>query len=159
MELTKKYKIIGIVLAFLLLLTIINSTGFFLGKLKVSLLEWIVFNACAPSSLAYLIGLVLFFTTRNKIWLTIAAVPIFFFGTMGLFIFPWGGFNLIAQVSHILMTLNLIWAFTVVFMFLDYKALGSGLFVSLILFIPFITYQQMYCRSHAEDLMRILQIQ
>lgn len=158
MELTRITRIAGIVLAVLLLLASINSTYFFLGMLKVKFIEWFVFNACAPSSVAYLIGLTAFFITKNKKWLAIAILPIFFFGTMGLFIFPWDGMNLIAQVSHIIMTLNIAWALFVILKSADYKALRIGLLISVLVFVPFIAFQQYYCRIHADDLMRILQI-
>ena len=52
--------IIGIIFAVLLLLAIIQSTFFFLIVMKVKLIEWIVFNACAPSNITFLIGFVLF---------------------------------------------------------------------------------------------------
>ena len=44
-------KITGIILACLLLLSILNSTNYFFGILKVGFIEWLVFNACAPSSI------------------------------------------------------------------------------------------------------------
>jgi len=154
----KKERITSIVLALVLFLLTTNSTYYFLGELKVTAVEWLLFNGCAPSSLSYLVGLVFFFITRNRLWLLIAVVPIFFFGTMGLFIFPWSGMNIIAQVSHIVMTLSIVWAISLVLRTSDYKALGAGLFASILIFIPFITVQQYYCRVHADDLMRILQI-
>lgn len=158
MEMTKKTKITGIVLAVILLLMSINSSVFFLGQLKVSIIQWLVFNACVPSSVAYLIGLILYFKTKNKLWLAIAVVPIFFFGTMGMFVFPWNGHNIIAQVSHIVMTLNMIWGLYVILQDLDYKALGLGLLLSVIVFTPFITFTQSYCRSHAEEVEQVLDI-
>lgn len=153
-----KERITSIVLASVLFLLIANSTYYFLGVLRVTAVEWLLFNACAPSSLSYLVGLIMFFITKNRLWLVIAVVPIFFFGTMGLFIFPWDGMNIIAQVSHIVMTLNILWAISLVLRTADYKALGAGLLASILIFIPLITVQQYYCRMHADDLMRILQI-
>ncbi|MDR2917323.1 MAG: hypothetical protein LBV74_21220 [Tannerella sp.] len=50
---TKSERITSIVLASILLLTIINSTWFFLGIAKVSVVQWIVFNACAPAGIAF----------------------------------------------------------------------------------------------------------
>jgi hypothetical protein len=43
-ELSKKLRIAGILLAVLLLLVTLNSIYYFLGILKVGLLEWLVFN-------------------------------------------------------------------------------------------------------------------
>ncbi|MBK5195464.1 MAG: hypothetical protein JJE08_05450 [Proteiniphilum sp.] len=105
---TKKERIVSIILASILFLTIVNSTWYFLGIAKVSVVQWIVFNACAPSSLVYLIGLALFFHTQNRMWLTIAVVSMMFFGTMGLFVFPWSSeIDLLTQFSHTVMTLNI----------------------------------------------------
>ena len=155
---TKRERITGIVLAALLLITIVNSTYYFLGIAGVSVNQWLVFNACAPSSIAYIIGLAVCLFTRDRMWLAVAVVPIFFFGTMGMFVFPWNGYNMMAQVSHILMTFNIAWALYVLLKYRDYKALGLGLLVSIIVFMPFITYTQVYCREHADEVMRVLGI-
>ena len=158
MEISKKLLITGIVLAILLLLVTINSTYFFLGIRKVKFIEWLVFNACAPSSISFLVCFVLFLITRNRVFLPVAILPMFFFGTMGLFIFPWNGMNIIAQVSHIFMTLCIIWSLWVTLESKDYRSLAIGLMVSILIFVPFISFDQMYARTHPEDLFRILQI-
>jgi hypothetical protein len=158
MEISKRQLIIGIVLAILLLLVTVNSTYFFLAIKKVRVIEWIVFNACAPSNIAFLICFVLFLITRNKVFLPVAILPLFFFGTMGLFIFPWNGMNIIAQVSHILMTICIFWSLWVVIESKDYKSLAIGLIVSIVIFVPFISFDQIYARMHPEELLRILQI-
>jgi hypothetical protein len=154
----KTERIIGLVLNTLLLLMVLNSTYFFLAIAKVSVLQWIVFNACAPSSLACIAGFVLFWKDKNKMWLAVATIPIFFFGTMGLFIFPWSGNNLIAQMSHIVMTLNMLWGLWIILKNNDYVALGKGLLLSTALFIPFISFTQAYCRIHADEVMKVLGI-
>jgi|AGTN01.1.fsa_nt_gi hypothetical protein len=154
---TKTERIVSIILASILLLTIVNSTWYFLGIAKVSVVQWIVFNACAPSSLAYLLGLVLFFHTQNRMWLSIAVVPMMFFGTMGLFVFPWSsGIDLLTQFSHTVMTLNMAMGLWVILKNRDYKALGNGLLTSVLVFIPFIAFTQAYCREHAEEVMKYL---
>lgn len=158
MEISKKLLITGIVLAILLLLVTVNSTYFFLGIRKVKFIEWLVFNACAPSSISFLVCFVLFLITRNRVFLPVAILPMFFFGTMGLFIFPWNGMNIIAQVSHIFMTLCIIWSLWVTLECKDYRSLAIGLIVSILIFVPFISFDQMYARTHPEDLFRILQI-
>ncbi len=154
---TKTERITSIILATLLLLTVINSTWYFLGMAKVSVLQWLVFNACAPSSIVYLLGLIAWFRTKNKMWLTIAVVPMMFFGTMGLFVFPWNSANdLLVQFSHIVMTLNIALSLWVTLKDKDYKSLANGLLISVLAGIPFIAFTQAYCRIHAEDVMRIL---
>lgn len=149
---------LGIGLAVVLLLTTLNSTYFFLGVSKVKPLEWLVFNACAPSSIAYLIGFAIFLMTKNRIVLHISILPLFFFGGLGLYVFPWSGYNLIAQFSHIIMVLNMLWALYTTFTAGDYKAAALGLLIGIGLFAPFINYQQTYVNTHPEACQRILGI-
>lgn len=147
---------LGTVLAVILLLVTINSTYFFLGVTKVKPIEWIVFNACAPSNIAYLIGFVIFLLTKNRIALHIGILPMFFFGGLGLFLFPWSGYSLIAQFSHIIMVLNMVWAISTTLAAGDYKAVALGLLIGIGIFAPFIGYQESYARTHPEDFQRIL---
>ncbi|MDR2911411.1 MAG: hypothetical protein LBV47_08660 [Bacteroidales bacterium] len=156
---TKSERVTSITLAFILLLTVINSTWYFLGIAKVSFVQWIVFNACAPSSIVSLLGLFIFFRTKNRIWLSIAMVPMMFFGTMGLFVFPWNSANdLLVQFSHIVMTINIAYGLWITLKNRDYKALGNGLLASVLTGIPFIAFTQQYCRIHAEEVIKILGI-
>jgi|WetSurMetagenome_2_1015567.scaffolds.fasta_scaffold917714_1 hypothetical protein len=155
---TKLERILGIALACLLLLMTLNSTWYFLGIAKVNVIQWLVFNACAPSSLAYLVGFILFFTTENKMWLTVATIPIFFFGTMGFFVFSWSGYNIMAQLSHITMTLNMLWGLWIVLKDKNFEALGKGLLIGTVIFVPFISFTQAYCRNHATEVMKVLGI-
>lgn len=156
---TKNERILSIVFATFLLLTILNSTWFFLGIAKVSIIQWVVFNACAPSSIAYLLGLFMYFQTLNKLWLSIAIIPMMFFGSIGLFVFPWDTWtDLLVQMSHIVMTINIVWSLKIVLKERDYESLGKGLLISTLVFIPFIAFTQDYCRNHAEEVMRYLNI-
>lgn len=150
--------IIGIVLAVLLLLVSVNSTFYYLRVLKVKFVEWVFFNACVPSNIGYLVGFIIFIITKEKSSLGIGILPMVFFGMMGLFIFPWGGVANIPQVGHLVMTLNVIWAVYTIVKTADYKALALGLLASIILYVPFIAYQQIYCRTHTDDLQRIIGI-
>lgn len=156
---TKAERIISIILAGILLLTIINSTWFFLGIAKVSIIQWIVFNACAPSGIAFILGLLIYYKTSGRAWLSVAVVPMMFFGTMGLFVFPWNsGMDILVQFSHIIMTLNIAWGLYVILKNKDIRALGYGLLASIIVFIPFIAFTQAYCREHAEEVMKYLNL-
>ena len=107
---TKTEKTIGILLAIALLLLTVSGSGYFFFSLKVNFVQWLSYNACSPSSLVYLVGFVIFLYSRNVTWLALAFLPMYYFGTMGLFTFTWSGANIFAQLSHITMTLNLIWA-------------------------------------------------
>lgn len=158
LKMGKPVFIVGAVLVVLLFLVSANSTYYYLGILKVKFVEWLFFNACVPSNIGYMVGFIIFLVTKDRSALGIGILPMVFFGTMGLFLFPWGGVSNIPQVGHIVMTLNVIWAVYVTIKTEDYKALALGLLASCVLYMPFMAYQQYYCRTHAEDLQRILQI-
>jgi len=65
MILIKKEKIIGVILAGLLFLITLSSTFFFLGKLKISLVQWISFNSCSPTSFLYLLLFLMFLVKKT----------------------------------------------------------------------------------------------
>lgn len=149
---------VGVGLAVLLLLLTINSTVYFLGVAKASFVEWVVFNACAPSNIAYIIGFAIFSITKDRTALHLAVLPLFFFGGIGLYLFPWSGYNVIPQISHIVMLLNLAWVLFGTFQAGDYKSAAVGMLLGLLIFAPFINFQQTYAFTHQEALKKILGI-
>jgi hypothetical protein len=150
---------IGIVLGILLLLVTVQSTFYFLGALKVKMIEWIVFNACAPSNIIFLIGFIVSLLYRDRTGLHIAILPMFFFGVGGLIVFPWRGMNLIPQIAHLIMALNIGWTIFVTMKMNDYKAATIGLILGIAIFSFFIAFQQNYVASHPEDFRRIMKIE
>ena len=158
MNLTKTEKIIGIALAIVLLLLTLSGSGYFFFTLKVTFVQWLAYNACSPSSLLYLGCLIVFWVTKKTVWLPLAFLPMYYFGTMGLFTFTWSGANIFAQMSHITMTLNLIWAGYVLYRIGDYKAFARGLLWSIVLFVPYIAFVMYYCRTHAEEISQLLEM-
>lgn len=158
MNLTKTEKITGIALAIVLLLLTLSGSGYFFFTLKVTFLQWLAYNACSPSSLVYLGCLIVFWVTKKTFWLPLAFLPMYYFGTMGLFTFTWSGANIFAQMSHITMTLNLIWAGYVLYRIGDYKAFAQGLLWSIVLFVPYIAFVMYYCRTHAEEISQLLEM-
>lgn len=158
MNLTKTEKIIGIALAIVLLLLTLSGSGYFFFTLKVTFVQWLAYNACSPSSLLYLGCLIVFWVTKKTVWLPLAFLPMYYFGTMGLFTFTWSGANIFAQMSHITMTLNLIWAGYVLYCIGDYKAFAQGLLWSIVLFVPYIAFVMYYCRTHAEEISQLLEM-
>ena len=155
---TKTEKTFGILLAFALLLLTLSGSGYFFFSLKVNFIQWLSYNACSPSSLIYLVGFVIFLYNRNTTWLALAFLPMYYFGTMGLFTFTWSEANIFAQLSHITMTLNLIWAGYILYRIGDYKASARGLLYSIVLFVPFISFVMYYCRTHVEEISGLLQM-
>ena len=158
MNLTKTEKITGIALAIVLLLLTLSGSGYFFFTLKVTFVQWLAYNACSPSSLVYLGCLIVFWVTKKTVWLPLAFLPMYYFGTMGLFTFTWSGANIFAQMSHITMTLNLIWAGYVLYRIGDYKAFARGLVWSIVLFVPYIAFVMYYCRTHAEEISQLLEM-
>ena len=151
--------IVGILLALLLFLVTIQSTFFFLRVLKTGLIKWIFFNACALSNITFLIGFSLFLLFNDRTVLHMAILPMFFFGVLGLVIFPWNGMNIIPQIGHLIMTLNIMWIVLVTFKTGDFKVATTGLLLGIVVFSPFIGFQQHYTSSHPEDFKRIMQIE
>ena len=158
MNLTKTEKITGIALAIVLLLLTLSGSSYFFFTLKVNFVQWLAYNACSPSSLVYLGCLIVFWVTKKTVWLPLAFLPMYYFGTMGLFTFTWSGANIFAQMSHITMTLNLIWAGYVLYRIGDYKAFAQGLLWSIVLFVPYIAFVMYYCRTHAEEISQLLEM-
>ena len=158
MNLTKTEKITAIALAIVLLLLTLSGSGYFFFTLKVNFVQWLAYNACSPSSLVYLGCLIVFWVTKKTFWLPLAFLPMYYFGTMGLFTFTWNGANIFAQMSHITMTLNLIWAGYVLYRIGDYKAFAQGLLWSIVLFVPYIAFVMYYCRTHAEEISQLLEM-
>ena len=158
MNLTKTEKITGVALVIVLLLLTLSGSGYFFFTLKVNFVQWLAYNACSPSSLLFLGCLIVFWVTKKTVWLPLAFLPMYYFGTMGLFTFTWSGANIFAQMSHITMTLNLIWAGYVLYRIGDYKAFAQGLLWSIVLFVPYIAFVMYYCRTHAQEISQLLEM-
>ena len=151
--------ITGLILAILLLMTTVHSTFFFLVRMKTKLVEWMAFNACAPANITFLIGFALFLLFKDRTVLHMAILPMFFFGVLSLFVFPWKGVHIIPQIGHIIMALNIGWATFITLNTHDYMAATIGLLLGIAIFSVFIGFQQQYAATHPEDLQRILHIE
>ena len=90
MEITRTEKTVGIVLAFILLLLTLSGSYYFFFMLKVNFVQWLVYNACSPSSLVYLLCFMIFLVKKKVSYLPFAFLPMYYFGTMGLFTFSSG---------------------------------------------------------------------
>ncbi len=147
---------IRIFLAILLFLATIQGTYFFLYIKKINLIAWITFNACAVANITFLIGFILFLLFRNRTVMYMAILPLFFFGTGGLFVFPWSGMNIIPQIVHIIMTLNIIVILIDLYREKDFKAGATGLLLGVFIFAWFLAFQQKYVYSHMDEFQRII---
>ena len=158
MNLSKTEKITGIILAVALALLTLAGSGYFFFTLRVNFVQWLTYNACSPSSIVYLCCFVAFLARRQPALLAVALLPMYYFGTMGLFTFTWSGANVFAQMSHITMTLNLIWAIYVFRKTIDYKTYAQWLIFGILVFVPYIAFVMYYCRTHADELTTLLQM-
>lgn len=147
---------IAIILTVLLLLVTLQSSVFYFIKLKVTFIEWLFFNPCAISNIVFLIGVALFLSKGDRTLLHVAMLPMFFFGTLGMVFLSWSGMNIIPQVGHIIMTLNIGLAVHTTFTTGDFKAAALGFMLGIVVFTPFIAFQQSYVRNHPDDFNRIL---
>jgi hypothetical protein len=75
-----------------------------------------------------------------------------------MFVLPWRGMNIIPQIGHMIMTLNIGWVVLTTFRMSDYKTAVIGLLLGIVIFSIFIGFQQNYVATHLEDFKRIMNI-
>ncbi len=157
MSSTNKGQIFGYVMAVLLLLTVLNSSYFFLSMLGLSVGKWLAFNACSLAVIAFLICFVLHKTTKKDYFLAIPILPLYYYGTMGLFVMPWNAANIFPQITHIIITINV---GRTIYSFLKeakYESLGKGFLIGTLIFVPIFAYIQSYNQLHIAEFMKLLQ--
>jgi hypothetical protein len=127
------------------LLAAVNSTYFFMGRLGVGVIGWLMLNSCAPSILIWGSG----FFLRNPTVATAGALWMLRYGTVGLFLFSWQGFNLIPQVGHLLMTFGVLTVLLQHYLARSWRNAILGLGLGLITLLPFSVVQSHYCAAHS----------
>jgi hypothetical protein len=157
MSLRNKNQIIGYLFVLFMLLALLNSAYFFMSVVKLDIGEWLAFNACSLSIIAYLICFTFFTITKKDFFLAIAFVPLYYYGTMGLFVIPWNAANLFAQITHMIITLNVIWILYVLLKESKYESLGKGLLIGVLVFVPVFALVQSYSQLHMAEFMQMLQ--
>lgn len=157
MNLKNKKQAIGIVLSFLMLLTLLNSSYFFLAMLKLSIGKWLAFNACSLAIIVYLLCFAFYIITKKECLLAIPLLPLYYYGTMGLFVMPWNAANTFAQITHIIITVNVLWLLYVLLKEHKLESLGKGLLIGILVFVPIFAYIQSYTQLHMNEFMQALQ--
>lgn len=157
MNLKNKKQAIGIVLSFLMLLTLLNSSYFFLAMLKLSIGKWLAFNACSLAIIVYLLCFAFYIITKKEYLLAIPLLPLYYYGTMGLFVMPWNAANTFAQITHIIITVNVLWLLYVLLKEHKLESLGKGLLIGILVFVPIFAYIQSYTQLHMNEFMQALQ--
>jgi hypothetical protein len=127
-------------------LAALNSTNFFVGKLGTGVAGWLMMNTCAPSIALFVAG----FLLASPVVMVAGAVMMFRYGTGGLFVFGWDGYNLIPQIGHILMTLAVIYVGITIVRHRKWKALGLGLALGVAILIPLTIVQGQWFAAHPE---------
>lgn len=157
MSLKNKNQMTGHLLAILMLMTLLNSGWFFLFIVKLGFFRWMAFNACSLSIIVYLLCFTCFQITKKDFFLAIALVPLYYYGTMGLFVIPWNVINMFAQITHIIITLNVSWILFVMLKESKYESLGKGLLIGVFVFVPVFAVVQSYTQIHMAEFMQMLQ--
>lgn len=148
---------ISIVLTIMILLSLLFSSYFFLIVLKLSIWKWFLINACSLAIIVYLLCYILHKITKKEYILAIPILPLYYYGTMGLFMMPWIETNIFPQITHIIITLNLLWLLYLLITQDNYKSLGKGLLISIIIFVPVFAVIQYYSQIYHNELMQIIE--
>lgn len=157
MKIKNKNQWISYLLAVVMLLALMNSAYFFLVIAKFRFFDWLAFNACSVSIVAYLVCFVCSRLFKKDFFEAIALVPLYYYGTMGLFVMPWNVMNMFAQVTHMVITLNVIWIIYVFLKELKFKSLGIGLLIGMLIFVPVFAIIQSYVQIHMSEFVLLLQ--
>lgn len=152
-----KNHLAGLVLTVLMVLSLLNSGFFFLGILKLSIGKWLAFNACSLATIIYLVCYISYRITQKVYLIAIPILPLYYYGTMGLFILPWNETNIFAHISHILITLTLIWLLYGLIKNKKYEQLGIGLFIAVLVCVPIFAIIQVFTQSHINEFIQLLE--
>src|SRR5690606_37658644 len=133
--------------------TLLNSAYYFISMVKLSIGEWLASNACSLAMIVYLVCFACFQRTKKDFFLAIALVPLYYYGSMGLVMVPWDAANTFSQITHMIITLNVIWILFVLLKESRYESLGKGLLIGVLVFVPVFAVIQTYSQLHAAEFM------
>jgi hypothetical protein len=157
MNLKDKSQIIGYLLFILMLFAILNSAYFFLSIANFKIADWIIFNSCSLAIFIYLLAFIFFQLTKNYSILAVALLPLYYYGTMGLFVTPWNNANIFPQITHAIITLNIVWVLYIFLKELRYESLGKGLLIGFLVFVPIFALLRHYLELNIEEYVKMIQ--
>lgn len=157
MNLKNKTSIAGYVLAFLSAGVLLNSSYFFLVVAKLNVGEWLAFNACSVAIMAYLICFVLFHMLKKEFLLAIPLLPLYYYGTMGLFVMPWSNVNIFAHVTHLIISINVLWILYFLLKERKFESIGKGLLIGIFVFVPVFAYIHSFNQVHMAEILKVIQ--
>ena len=136
--------VVGWIMAVVNGLSALNSTYVFLGTLKTGVVGWLMMNTCAPSIALFVAG----FLLGSPVVMVAASVLMMRYGTGGLFVFDWRGYNLYAQAGHILMTLAVIYVLVDNVKHRRWQALALGAALGVAILVPLTILQTAWFNAH-----------
>jgi hypothetical protein len=139
-----KRGVLGWIVAVLNTLAALNASYAFLVQMKSGVVGWLMMNTCTPSIVLYLAG----FIAASPILMVAGSVLMFRYGTLGLFVFSWDGYNIFAQVGHLLMTAAVILTTIDIVKNRRWRQLWIGLAVGAVLVVIFAIAQNAYFAAH-----------
>lgn len=141
-----KRNAVGWVLVVLNTLSALNGAFVFLGMLKTGIVGWLMLNTCAPSIALFVAG----FLLGNPLVMVAASVLLFRYGTLGLFVFGWSGYDIPGQIAHILMTMGVIYTIVHMVRGRRWRVLGLGVLLGLAILVPLMIVQTHWLNAHPE---------
>ena len=69
----------------------------------------------------------------------------------------WDIANMFSQITHVIITLNVIWILFVSLKEFKFESLGKGLLIGVLLFVPLFAIIQSYSQLHMAEFMQLLQ--
>ena len=126
------------------------ATFVFLVFLKFSLLAWLMMNICSPTQFLVIIGLL----SKRKILMNVSVPLLLFFGFGGLFMFSWSGHMVVAQISHLVMSVTAIYILTVSIRDKEIKKMliGLGIGILVLVLLQFVVFPWYYAHPDPEVL-------
>jgi hypothetical protein len=138
----------GLVLVVLNAIMVLMSTNFFLNVKKLSIIQWLAINTCAPSTIIFIIGYFL----KNMYLMGFSIGWLLFYGGGGLFVFSWSTNpqDLFPQIGHIFMTAAVIYIVYSAIVNHNFKKFIIGAIIGIIVLIPVLYIQKQYQKKHPE---------
>ncbi|MFC1727562.1 hypothetical protein ACFL0Y_03490 [Patescibacteria group bacterium] len=143
-------------LAITLVVATLQSSYYFLAVKKIGLIKWFFFNTCAPWSFMFLLGLIIWFITRNKLILSLTLPGLIYFAVKGMLIFSWT--RPISQLSHLIMLISSAFAFCLIFKDKPYKISLICLLVGITLLLIFNYFQTKFVSNHQLEFNQIMPV-
>lgn len=116
----------------------------FLVRQNLDIISWLMVNPCSIFVFIMIIGMIL----NSKILMSISLPGLFYYGTLGLFVFSWNGTAAIAQIGHILMTIGIIYILITVLKKIAIIRFVTGTLIGIVILISLILYQKVYFKEH-----------